>query len=348
MKKSLRILAILFFGFFILPSISAVQVDIKSGYQQGEIFVAKISGNFLKPILEENIYFYRNVYTKVPFEFDLKKIEEDYFISTQTLGKTAGNYSLVIKNAEYYSVGSQISSEDISANFSITEEVSDFSVNPGVVIAEGPFSIELQNLKNNEIIIYIDKEESETEEGFFSFLFGTGQKGDSYTLKSGEIKKVNLEFQNISNATLKKIKLNTENSSAEIFAYILRKGELIDGGDTGFGQNETEEPEENLTGSESNGTQTPAISQNCKEIGGAICKENEKCSGEQITAKDGVCCLAQCSEKKKSQSGKIIGWSIFAILVLFYVWFYIRKYKRAQKKMDILKFAEEKQKSRRI
>ncbi len=229
MKK--QIILILFLGLLVFPLISAVQVDMNNNSKQGETLIVKISGNFLEPVLKENIYFYRD-YAQVPFEFDLLKIQEDYYFSTSTLGKQAGNYSIVIKDSKYYIACGEISKKDIITNFLIKNESADFSVTLGILIVNKSFSLEIQNLKDEELIIYINKnssqEKQEEPSGFFSFLFGNKEEshleGESIILKAGETKQVELEFKDILQPTFKNIELKTENFTQNILVYALATG----------------------------------------------------------------------------------------------------------------------------
>src|SRR3989344_8822809 len=107
-KKAMLVMFVL----VVLPLISAVQVDMKNEFSQGETLILKISGNFLEPIKEGEVYFYRE-YTKIPFEFELLKIEGDYYIYAPTSSKIPSNYSIKIKNSEYYIEGGKTSKEDI-------------------------------------------------------------------------------------------------------------------------------------------------------------------------------------------------------------------------------------------
>ena len=339
MKKNVIILAIL----LILPIISAVQVDMNHELKQGENLIVKISGNFLEPPLKNNIYFQRG-YTNVPFEFDLIKINQDYFISSSTVGKTSGNYSIVIKNSKYYTEGAQISTEDIISNFSITSNYSDFSVKPGVLIAEGSFLLTLQNLRDHKITIYIDKNNSQGNQGSFSFLMGNNLKGQAYDLNAGEIKPVSLEFEGVMNDTLREVRLSTDDFSTSIFVYALYTGESIilnQSNQSGNFSNQSGEInqtpiKETLNKSE----QIPSISESCSNLNGTICTDNQKCVGNMVDASDGKCCLDSCVEKKKSKTGQIIGWSLVIILVFAYIWFYFKKYKKAKKKVNLLEVAE--------
>jgi len=98
MKKELLIFA---FVLLFIPLVFSIQIETDSELNLGETLVVKFSGNFYEPILENDVYFYRNIYTAVPLEFELLKIEGNYYISASTLTKTPGNYSLIIKNSEY-------------------------------------------------------------------------------------------------------------------------------------------------------------------------------------------------------------------------------------------------------
>lgn len=434
-----RALAILILTLIFFPLLSAVQIDLNSEFRQGEILTAKISGNFLEPVLKENIYFYRE-YVQVPFEFELLKIETDYYIYTSTIGKIPGNYSLVIKDSEYYIAGGKTTDDDIIRNFSINEEQADFSALPGVVVTDSTFLLEIQNLKEEQIKVYIDKNafaKEEKEQGFFASLFGSKENEISHekeiTLKAGEIKQVELEFENVSSPVMKNVRLSTDNFTTNIFIYVLSGHDkensqkksikfeidffnvtmatssnairilyLINNGNTTFENvtltvsdslkdyilaepafidelkaNETEKiilnissknkseiingsinaktldnisdnadiylnilkdfvPEKNQTNPE----EAPASSKTCAKNKGIICQKNQTCTTEPIISKDGSCCLSECKEKKKSSTGKIIGWTVIILLIILYIWFYFRKYKKTNKKVDLLKIAE--------
>ena len=215
MKKSLVVLTILLLVF---PVISAVEFDMKTEFNQGETLMAKVSGNFLDPILNNNIFFYRG-HVRISMDSYVAKINNTFYIYAPLIGKTQNNYSIVLKNARYYIEGGQISDEDITKNFSITKNISDFSIAPGFVVTKDNFFIEVQNLQDSEITIQI-KTNSETSQGFFASLFGNQGGENSISLKAGEIKKINFELNNITQPALKTIELTTENLKYEIPVYI--------------------------------------------------------------------------------------------------------------------------------
>src|SRR3990167_3111664 len=96
MKREIAILLIL----FLFPVASAVQVDTKSEFSQGETLLAKISGNFINPLTKENIFFYRG-HVRTPTIYEISKTNNDYYLYAQLLGKASGNYSLAIENTRY-------------------------------------------------------------------------------------------------------------------------------------------------------------------------------------------------------------------------------------------------------
>ena len=76
----------------------------------------------------------------------------------------------------------------------------------------------------------------------------------------------------------------------------------------------------------------------CVQIEGIICEEGERCTGKTNPTKDGVCCFAPaiCEETPTSQTGKIIGWSVVILVILFLFWFF-KKYKKVKPRVNLLK-----------
>ena len=82
-----------------------------------------------------------------------------------------------------------------------------------------------------------------------------------------------------------------------------------------------------------------SIITSCTDLKGEVCSGTKVCSGNTASTRDGVCCLTSCEEPKKSSWGKIIGWSIVVLVLLFLIYFF-KKYKRVRPKVDLLKVAE--------
>lgn len=412
MKKSLIFISILFL--FVIPIISAVEIEMKTNFNQGETLLAKVSGYFLEPILKENIFFYRG-HVRAPMEYDVTKIGDEFYIYA-LLPENSNNYSIVIKNTRYMK-GSQVSEEDIIKNFSITNYTADFSINPGFVITKDDFFIEVQNLQEDEITIQIKTENATLE----------NSEGDSITLMSGEIKKINFELGIIQHPALKIIELSTENLIYEIPVYIFveeeqeknKRGFKIEPSSLNIsiatnssttriiylyntGQEKLinillsvsdsleayinlsidkieelnknssieiklylfSENEGNIKGNIKAKTEDETlltysaislnflkdyvpseeddeilITKTCLELDGTICGEDEECDEVPVISKNAICCLGECKKIEESPIGTIIGWGILIILVVFLIWFFLKRYRKAKKPIDLLKIA---------
>src|SRR3989338_10532435 len=233
-RKSWMIFA---FVLLFIPLVFSIQIESDSELNRGETLAVKLSGDFYKPISENNIYFYRNIYTAVPLEFELLKIEGNYYISASTLTKTPGNYSLIIKNSEYSAAGGQKSSQDIIINFTILEDFAEFSTNPGIQIlanSQDSFYLEIQNLKDNQIIVSVDKNpsiEQEEQGGFFESLFGSNEDTSAenqFVFKTNEKKQIKLEFENLTETGLRTIQLSSGNFTQNVFVYVLSAEEKLE------------------------------------------------------------------------------------------------------------------------
>ncbi len=202
MKRSVLFLLILLL--LIIPLTSSVAIEAKSKYSQGETIIAKVSGNFITSIQESNIFFYRG-HVRIPMSYDLGKVGDDYYIKASLIGKTENNYSIIIKNAQYYEAG-RISSQDIISNFSITNETADFAIDPGFAITQGSFSIKTQSLKDNSLTIKID-------------VFSGINASSSISLSSGQIKTINFDTNSLTKTTNDFIKLSSNGLIYNIPVY---------------------------------------------------------------------------------------------------------------------------------
>lgn len=407
MKRLFVILVFLF-----LPILSAVEIDMKTNFDQGETLMAKVSGNFFEAISKEDISFFRgHVKTSIiPF---VTKIDNDFYIYAQLLGKEPNNYSIVIEDVKYFQF-SKIIEQDLVKNFSINENFADFSIDPGFIITNEDFSFDIENLIDDKITINIEiidlKEEIYPKENLA-------------TLRIGEKKKINFEVKSNIISSLSTIKLSTGNLEYQIPVYLFSTKKKIfstfdeeDKGRKSLTFEQTIIEVEMATDSEAEGIiylkntgdvvlenislilsdslipyvslsvygideleenssekiyvyffsgeegmeiegQITAISEDlfayssvflnflpdyiplegeenktrvfqlCSDLSGIICTENQECSGESNYATDGICCLGTCNEIEESSTGKIIGWLIIFLIIIFSVIFYFKKYK---------------------
>jgi len=84
------------------------------------------------------------------------------------------------------------------------------------------------------------------------------------------------------------------------------------------------------------------LTQTCEELGGKIClAETEICDGETADSFEGECCLSKtCNLKTTSSTGKIVGWTLVIIVLLFVAWFFLKKYRGAKGPLTILERAK--------
>lgn len=397
-----------------MPIISAVDVEMKTNLSQGETLIAKVSGNFIDSIVSENIYFYRR-HMRTSITPEVTEINNEFYIYAPLMKKdevVPDEYSMVIKNTQYMK-GAEVSDEDIIKNFTITNTTADFSVDPGFVVSENNFFIEVQNLQESPITI--SKQ-------------GIGNDSDSITLLSGEIKEIEFDIQD-QNKSLETIELSTENLIYEIPVYITAESQttqkqksfkiepsefnitiptnsnttriiyLYNTGeailrDISLSVSEDLEDYINLSISEINKieinssvqiefsifseeaetiigaikaeTNDGALSESseiflnfikdyvpseeeqiyatktCTELNGTICEENEECNETEVNTKDSSCCLGICEQVEESSIGTIIGWGIIILVVGFLIWFFLKKYKKAKKPIDLLEIAKAK------
>ena len=85
-------------------------------------------------------------------------------------------------------------------------------------------------------------------------------------------------------------------------------------------------------------------SKNCTQLGGKLCKTGEVCDSTSLTAKDGSCCLGNCKTSSGGgsggggsgfTSGKVIGWSLVVLVLIFLYWFFTKKYKGVKRESSI-------------
>jgi hypothetical protein len=193
---------------------------MNSQYAQGETLIAKISGS-LESISKLDVLLYRN-HVRVPFSFEMKKIDGNYYLYSLLSEKEPNNYSLVLKDIKYYSQG-KIVEEDYSENFTITENFASFSVSPGFIESGDNFEIQLQNLRNYELPVSLNKNSSqEQSSSIFDILFGGGSEGEEeIVLLSGEKRKINLAFENLTESGWITTELNAENTTYFIPIYVI-------------------------------------------------------------------------------------------------------------------------------
>lgn len=331
-----KIIILFVFLFLLFPILSAVEIDMHDKLNKGETLVATISGNFLKQLQKENIFFYRE-HVKLNVDYDLAKIDNNYYVYALLGDRNPGNYSLRIENIQY-TQGTTITDEDIIKDFEITNNVSDFSANPGFVITDKPFDIEVRNLQDFKIEISINENKTEIY-GFFESLFkGIQESQNKIELSSGEIKNIGFELGN--ETSFRFVTLMSNNTEYKIPVYVIVTRTTSGQEENQSSVNETDSGE-GIPGQDEDKDEILVVStKTCEEENGTICGEGTKCSDTPIQARDATCCLTTCEEIKENNTGKIVGWTMIGIILIAVLWFFRKKSNKAKREVNLLNIAK--------
>lgn len=208
MKRSF--IFIVFLIILILPLTSAINFEMKDSFNKEEILTAKLSGDFINPPLQQNIYLYRGHVTS-PADVSIAKINDEYYIYAPLAGKTPDNYSLVIENISYKK-GSILITNHLVKNFSITDNLVDFIIDKGFINTKTDFFIELENLLDEDLGLNMNITTLSGEEGGITSY----EEDEDYplTLNPGS-EKINFKI-NITKPTIKLIQFSSKNTSYSI------------------------------------------------------------------------------------------------------------------------------------
>lgn len=326
--------------------ISGASIELNSEYDKGETMVIKVSGGFVDNIKKENIFFYRGYMPTFMADYDVIEIQNMFFIYVKPgLEKIPGNYSIHIKDVRY-TQGSQTISDDIIGNFSISNVSADFWVYPGAKIVTEDYSLQVQNLQSETILIDVSYNSGleNSEGGLFSGLFGSSGGDYSVEVFSGEIKDIDFEF--IYNTSLDEIHLSSANTEYFIPIYNVYEEvyyeEIIIDNETGEEIIIIEEIiEEEVIINEETGeviTQEEMGLTPCAELGGTIClKDVEICQGTSDYASDDLCCFGYCEEESKSGFGQYAGWILLVVVALVVGWIILKKKGKKPKPANLVK-----------
>ena len=331
MKKIVFLLALL-----VLSSnfYSALEIETNENYSLGESFVAQVSANFYTPLTKENIYFYReNVETSFGV-YNLNKINDEYYVSFSIAPeKIPGNYSIRIKDAQYFD-GTKLIDDEVVKKFTILDKTTFVQISPALSFpTDYKFNVSVTNLESKKISVFYGLE---------------GYQDKNVSLLSGETK--NVEVETFGGNLVEKILFTYENETIPAYAYLnLEEVEHEDKTPVEPEVNESKEEEkqesfwDKLFGSddEENSTLTEETSeetndnsniQTCSELGLSVCSSTETCDGNLVDGKEAQCCNGTCVEKKDNSSkNKTIGWLIIAGVVLFLAWFFKTKFAKARR-----------------
>ncbi len=356
---------LLLFVILLIPFTLAMDFDYNPDIPQGQTAIVKISGGIIDPITKDNIKFYRG-HTQTSFDHDVGRIGNAYYLYFQTQNKPLNNYSFVVEGVRHYINGNQISNEDVSQNFTITSGLAYFYINPGFIIDDENSSIYLKNLNPSTLSVSVNH-------AFGNNLVIVAKNneissGDSFTLSDVEELNIYLYLYNTNETTTGTITLSSSSTSYEIPVYFVlssqgspfeentstttenqtqnettteTKNETDDGSfwDLFKKENKTESNVTNSTvivDENGNVVEKDTTLKTCSQLNGSVCLSDQICQdGNVVNAKDSSCCISACVDKTQSNSGKIIGWVLIGVIVLFLLWFRA-KYKRTRRKRFVL------------
>lgn len=319
---------------FLIPTVFSLEIKTSNNFSSQETLIAEIKGEFLEPILNENIFFYRT-HVRVPMDFELLRVNNNYYVYALLPEVTAPtNYSLSVKGVRYMT-NNKVSEEEVKKSFIINENIADFKINPGVIVTKEDFFIVMQNLKNSELNVEIRKDEEDFE-GFFSFFFGSSGNSDSLTFKADEIMRLKFDISAFSKSSYGKIVFSSGNTTYEVPISIL----IIQSEEEPTEDQWWEVEESYISPDSSNNNSKeeykPETIKSCSQLKGSVCSKGYSCDGDTTYASDDKCCLGSCVEIKSSYSTRFIGIALIGlVLILLYVIFF--RYKSFKPKSYLLK-----------
>lgn len=229
MKKRILMLMILSLVLINLTFISAIKVEFQENISKEGAFTAQISGDFLTPIAKDNVIFFRERVDKtgfleIPLDFSLFKVGDTSYIYTSLSGKNSGIYQMKIEEVRYRQ-GGQTLNDDIIINFTIGENISDFSFTPGYIETKGDFSIEVENLQEEDIDLGITITTlSGEEDGIINF---NEAKESKITFSPGT-HTINFGLEGKAESSIKLITLSTARDTYSLPAVITIEDAIID------------------------------------------------------------------------------------------------------------------------
>ncbi len=164
MNKKLALFSLILVSLFALSGASsALNITLNDNYKQGQTIIAELKGNIITPISQDDIAFYEGR-KLIPMIYDIEKLDDKYFLYA-VLPVEERNYTLKIKGIHFFEQGRE-KKEDLLRNFSVSDEVADFSVSPGFITAGKDFSINVKNLNDDlDISAEFGKEKSTVSVG---------------------------------------------------------------------------------------------------------------------------------------------------------------------------------------
>lgn len=202
-------LLILILFLFSLNLISAIDLEMNSEFSQGETFYATLEGDLQNTLVSEDVIFYRG-HVDIPVDVSILNVGNKYYISGQLIGKHPGDYSIEINNLQYIEL-KELKETTLVKNFTISEDIADFSINPKIITTDKNFDLNLENLKSSTSFIKIES------------LFSSSSQVD---ISAGDTKAVNFGIEDINESGLYFINLSSLQTFYEVPVLVTIKEEI--------------------------------------------------------------------------------------------------------------------------
>ncbi len=377
MKKIFLLLCL-----FFLPLASSISTTMLPTYQGSETMIIEIQGNILEPIGRSDIIFKR-AHVAVAVDYDIRRILDKYYLYAQ-VPTSPNNYTIFINNIAT-TVNGQNEIINFNQTFEVTNNLTDYSINPGFIVANQDFSISIESNLDQQTTINSNFPEERAitlNPGINNIQFNLGQKSSGFylatigkyqvpilltnnqasqepvsisvypkvfreTIKSNNQKSYNISITNNGDALLDQIyfaynenifSINNEsinlepnqtinisisliNLSKDIseFIFIARGSETL--ANISF--------QITFTQNDSQVTNNSNPEYYCSEIGGKFCSASEVCSGQNVQALDGSCCVGVCNIPEENSSSNWILYSLIALALIIFIFVYL-KYKKTK------------------
>ncbi|MEK6891537.1 MAG: hypothetical protein AABX03_05375 [Nanoarchaeota archaeon] len=205
MKKKSLLILLLFLLIFSITFVSSLEIKpVKTDFMKGETFQATIDGNVITTIKKEDVGFYKNN-AQIPLNLGISKINHTYYIYA-ILPYESRNYTLIIKNV-YYSEFNQFKKSDLELNFSISNQTSEFNVNPGFISTTKNFEISVFNNLNSVLNINYGFE---------------GYNASSLVVQPQSIRQIPVSISSINSTSLNNLKISSLGNSYTIPVNIIK------------------------------------------------------------------------------------------------------------------------------
>jgi hypothetical protein len=309
MKKEIAVMFFLIFLFNLVYAQTPEFFLYNESPQPGEIILGTLYGDFEKGISKQDIEIIKDK-RLISMDYDLIYFQpqKKYFLYLNP--NIEGEYTIKINNILFRN-NETLDSINLEKNFSVYLKDYEDNLTKILSISKGF----IQSSENNEKILLENKGDSELEISI---------NNEKINLNSGETREIPISLTQ----TFSYLNISTYK---EFLIPLIFKGEFefqeyneeyID--ENNGNENIEEQIQERITSEDIEQSQT-----SCEELGGVICKYNEKCSSEEmIYANKEFCCVGgECLPiQTKGNYNFYIGLllSIFLIIIFYFVY---KKYK---------------------